>query len=236
MKNLHPLHINPLAILKTSNSKSNPNNLNETKRQIILFQSSKKGRLPNSSCHLPKSAAPWGRLATRKTNTLGRQKAKQHLKSDLENVLNERWHGKMTSPWCGQTKTQTLNFPLFYEGEVRNTAANEILFKRWRFQKSSFTKRLRWMSGAFLKLKRAMPSSFGVPLRPADVPHIPPPPCTYIPHTTFFTHFPVTFTVTFSWPLARAWCIDPQCAPSHTQLKVWQSSVHTPMHWICSYM
>ena len=90
MKNLHPLHINPLAILKTSNSKSNPNNLNETKRQIILFQSSKKGRLPNSSCHLPKSVTPWGRLATRKTNTLGRQKAKQHLKSDLENVLNER--------------------------------------------------------------------------------------------------------------------------------------------------
>ena len=217
MKNLHPLHINPLAILKTSNSKSNPNNLNETKRQIILFQSSKKGRLPNSSCHLPKSVTPWGRLATRKTNTLGRQKAKQHLKSDLENVLNERWHGKMTSPWCGQTKTLTLNFPLLYEGEVQNTAANEILFKRGRFQKSSFTKRLRWMPGAFLKLKRAMPSSFGVLLlRPADVPHIPQSPM-FSPHTTFFTHFPVTFTVTFSWALGHAWCMDPGCAPSHPQ-------------------
>ena len=90
MKNLHPLHINPLAILKTSNSKSNPHYFNETEWQILLFQSSKKGGLLNSSCHLPKSAAPWGRLATRKTNTLGRQKAKQHLKSDLENVLNER--------------------------------------------------------------------------------------------------------------------------------------------------
>ena len=80
-----------------SNSPSSPsstynpqNYLNETERQILLFQSSKKGRLPNSSCHLPKSAAPWGRLATRKTNTLGRQKAKQHLKSDLENVHDER--------------------------------------------------------------------------------------------------------------------------------------------------
>ena len=91
-----------------------------------------------------------------------------------------------------------------------------------------------WMSGAFLKLKRAMPSSFGVPLRPADAPHIPIPhvqPAHHIFHP-FSRHF---YIFTFSWPLARAWCIDPQCAPSHTQLKVWQSSVHTPMHWICRY-
>ena len=60
----------------------------------------------------------------------------------------------------------------------------------------------------------------------ADAPHISPPTS---PRTTFFTHFPVTFTVTFSWALAQAWCIDPQCAPSHTQLRVWHNSVHTPM-------
>ena len=231
MKNLHPhslthsLHLYPLTIFKTSNSKSNPNYLNETEKQILLFQSSKKGRLPNSSCHLPKSATPWGRLASRKTNTLGRQKAKQHLKSDLENVLNERWHGKMTSPWRAQTKNSNTELSTFLRGWGTKHCCKWNLVQEVKIPKIKLYQKIKVDVRCFSEVEEGNAEQFWCSSSPADTPHIPLP--MYSPHTTFFTHFPVTFTVTFSWALAHAWCIDPQCAPSHTQLKVWQSSGNT---------
>ena len=189
MKNLHPLHINPLAILKTSNSKSNPNYLNKTERQIILFQSSKKGRLPNSSCHLPKSVTPWGRLATRKTNTLGRQKAKQHLKSDLENVLNERWHGKMTSPWCGQTKNSNTELSTFLRGWGTKHCCKWNLVQEVKIPKIKLYQEIKVDVRCFSEVEEGNAEQFWCSSSPCRRPTYPPPPMYVHPAHHIFHPF-----------------------------------------------
>ena len=172
---------------------------------------------------------PWGRLATRKTNTLGRQKAKPHLKSDLENVHDERWHGKMTSPWCGQAKRSNTELSTFLRGWGTKHCSRRNIIQEVNIPKNKLYQNSKVDVRCFSEVEEGNAEQFWCSSSSPGRHPTYSPPCTYSPHTTFFTHFPVTFTVTFSWPLAHAWCIDPQCAPSHTQLRVWQSSFYTPM-------